>query len=294
MESCDLLIVGAGAAGLAAAKKAAALGCTRIVLAENRAKPGGVLLQCAHAGFGAGMTGPAYVEMLLQGFPKKVQLLLGTTVVSVAADRTAVLSGSIIGLQRLCFQQLILATGCREIPAGALDIAGSRPTGVYTAGQMQERMNLWQEVPQGPVIILGSGDLGLIMAGQLAAAGVVVTALVEQKATCGGMARNRYYLEKYGIPLLCKTTVCRVCGEKQLEGVVLYHLDTGQKQMVPCKTLLVAVGYQPERQLVRGLGRPSWLQLCGNCRVVHSMIEGVIQEGNTAAIAACRKLRGEA
>ena len=166
MEHCDILIVGAGAAGIAAARAAADAGCTSVLLVDRRANLGGVLLQCTHRGFGPSLTGPEYVARLTADFPKSVQICCGTSVLRVAANKTAVLIDP-HGLRQIQFQQLILAAGCREIPLGALPIAGTRPAGVYTAGQMQACMNLHGQLPEGPVVILGSGDLGLILAAQL-------------------------------------------------------------------------------------------------------------------------------
>ena len=190
MGHFDILIIGGGAAGIAAARAAADAGCKSIALVERKQKLGGTLLQCSHPGFGAGLTGGEYAAALVQDFPETVTLFLGTTVLSVEPNKTAHLSGD----RQISFSQLILATGSREIPLGALPIAGTRPKGVYTAGQMQEMMNLHGFVPQGPVVILGSGDIGLIMASQIAAMGISVT-LVDQKENCGGLARNRRCLK---------------------------------------------------------------------------------------------------
>ena len=178
-----------------------------------------------------------------------------------------------------------MATGCREIPIGALPIAGTRPKGIYTAGQMQEMMNLHGRVPEGPVVILGSGDLGLIMAKQLAQAGLVVT-LVEKKPSCGGMAKNQRCLQEYPIELICGETVTEVCGDPYLERVVLFD---GRE--IPCKTLLIAVGLRPEQELICGLDAPKWLHICGNCNRVHPMVEAVTQEGKQAGMAAYENLR---
>ena len=291
MKDCELLIIGAGAAGLTAARTAAESGCHQVVLVDSKAKPGGVLLQCAHQGFGQGLTGPQYIEQLLRDFPKQVELQCATTALSISKNKVAVLSGAKTGLQRLRFQELIFAAGCREIPAGALQLAGTRPEGVYTAGQVQEMMNLQYRVPEGPAVILGSGDLGIIMAGQLSASGCQINALVEQREKCGGMPRNQLHLERYALPLLCNSTVSRVYGERKLAGVVVHNLQSGKEDFIPCRTLLIAVGYTPERTLIQGLGVPEWLQLCGNCKAVHSMIEGVIQEGKTAGARAWRNIR---
>ena len=285
MESCDVLIVGGGAAGIAAAKAAAEHCRGRILLAERAEAPGGVLLQCAHRGFGPGLTGPETAAALMKDFPPQVELWYNTTVLRITEDRTALLSGRDTGLRQLGFRRLILATGCRERAFGSLGISGTRPRGVYTAGQAQALLNQKGRLPEGPVVILGSGDLGLILAGQLSEAGCSVAALVEQKAQCGGMARNRRCIEQYRIPLVCSSTVSRVCGGAALEGVIIKNLATGEEHYLPCKSLLIAVGYEPERELIRGLEGAEWLRLCGNCREIHPMIENVITEGKTAGYA---------
>ena len=273
MEHYDILIIGGGAAGIAAAKEAAG---ARVLLADRRAALGGVLLQCAHRGFGRNQTGMEYAAGLVRDFPESVTLALNTTVLSVSENKTARLSGRDFGQREVSFSRLILATGCREIPAGALPIGGTRPRGVYTAGQMQERMNLYGEIPQGPAVILGSGDLGLIMAKQLARAGLDVT-LVEKKDRCGGMARNQRCLEEYPIRLILSDSIAEIRGEKTLSGCV-----TTRGEYLPCKTLLIAVGLQPERELTASLGEPEWLHICGNCSRVHPMVEAVVQEGKQA------------
>ena len=221
----------------------------------------------------------------MKDFPPQVELWYNTTVLRITEDRTALLSGRDTGLRQLGFRRLILATGCRERAFGSLGISGTRPRGVYTAGQAQALLNQKGRLPEGPVVILGSGDLGLILAGQLSEAGCSVAALVEQKAQCGGMARNRRCIEQYRIPLVCSSTVSRVCGGAALEGVMIKNLATGEEAYLPCKSLLIAVGYEPERELVRGLEGAEWLRLCGNCREIHPMIESVITEGKTAGYA---------
>ena len=273
MEHYDILIIGGGAAGIAAAKEAAG---ARVLLADRRAALGGVLLQCAHRGFGRNQTGMEYAAGLVRDFPESVTLALNTTVLSVSENKTARLSGRDFGQREVSFSRLILATGCREIPVGALPIGGTRPRGVCTAGQMQERMNLYGEIPQGPAVILGSGDLGLIMAKQLARAGLAVT-MVEKRERCGGMARNQRCLEEYPIRLILSDSIAEIRGEKTLSGCV-----TTRGEYLPCKTLLIAVGLQPERELTASLGEPEWLHICGNCSRVHPMVEAVVQEGKQA------------
>ena len=283
MEHYDILIIGGGVAGIAAAKAA---GGARVLLAESRPQLGGVLLQCAHHGFGKDKSGTEYAAELLHDFPEEITLALNTMVLSVSENRTALLSGREFGRKRVGFSWLILATGCREIPMGALPIAGTRPKGVYTAGQMQELMNLHGFVPEGPAVILGSGDLGLIMARQLAQAGIDVT-LVEKKDSCGGMTRNRRCLEEYPIRLLCSDTIREVRGYPHITGCV-----TARGVYLPCKTLLIAAGMVPERELISHLGNPDWLHICGNCCAVHPMVEAVVNEGKQAGIAATEKLGG--
>ena len=289
MEHCNILIIGAGAAGIAAAKAAWEAGCRNILLVDRKAKMGGVLLQCAHHGFGKDLDGPEYTRKLLENFPSEVKFLPEVTALAVHPNRTALLSGKHIGKLEISFDQLILATGCREIPMGALPIAGTRPEGVYTAGFMQEMMNLHGHILEGPVVILGSGDLGLVMAKHLAKQAIPVT-LVEQRQSCGGMAKNQRCLQEYSIPLLCGTTITEVLGQKKLEAV-----KTADGRILPCKMLLIAAGLRPERELIRHLGNPHWLHICGNCSKVHPMVEAVVNEGTLAGKTAwenCKKQPG--
>ena len=280
MEHFDILIIGGGASGIAAARAAADAGCKSIALVERKQKLGGILLQCSHPGFGTGLTGEEYAAALVGDFPPEVTLFLDTTVLSVEENKIARLSGR----REISFSQLIYAAGCREIPMGALPIVGTRPKGIYTAGQMQEMMNLHGFVPEGPVVILGSGDIGLIMAAQIAALGISVT-LVEQRDTCGGLTRNRRCLKEYPIRLICGQTIAEVKGYPTLTGCCL----SGGENL-PSKTLLIAVGLRPDRALISGLGTPLWLHLCGNCNTIHPMVESVTAEGTRAGSTAVEEL----
>ena len=293
MESCDLFIVGGGAAGLSAARTAAEQGVKSILLADRMPGPGGILRQCIHRGFGGEMTGPEYINKLLEGFPQSVRFLWNTTVISVNERRRAVLSSPDSGLKEIEFEQMILASGCREIPAGSLEIAGTRPDGVYTAGELQRDMNLYGFVPEDPAVILGSGDVGLVMAWQLLEAGIEIKALVEKKESCGGLARNRMRLDKYRLLVRTHSTVVKLLGEERLEGVCIRNLDEAAEEYIPCRTLVIAAGLTPEQELVKRIQPQPWLHLCGNCRRIHGVVEGVVQEGRQAGLLVCEKLRDE-
>ena len=280
----DIVVIGAGAAGIAAAKSAFAFGCRSILLIDARKQMGGVLIQCAHHGFGSGLTGPEYIEKLTVDFPEEAEVWLDTTVLSIKKEKELVVSGAAVGVRTVSFQQLILAAGCLEIPIGNLAAAGTRPKGIYTAGQMQEMLHLYQEVPEEPVVILGSGDLGLILAADLSQKGIKVGAIVEQNPGCGGMAVNQKCLAEYQIPLICSSTITRIYGTDWITEVEITNLQTGKKDRMPCRSLLTAVGLRPDWSLLEGLEHPypDWIHICGNCRKVHPVIEAVIKEGKKA------------
>ena len=280
----ELLIVGAGAAGITAALSAWEAGCRDVLLVDRREQLGGILPQCLHEGFGLAqygmeLTGPDYTERITEKLAQTgVRLALGTEVLTVRGDKTAVLSDR-SGLTELHFERLILTAGCRERTIGSLPVAGTRPTGIFTAGQAQEMMNLRGQDVGREVLILGSGDLGLIMARQFVLAGKHVIAVVEKESRCGGMARNYHRcIEPYQIPIRFRTTVAAIHGEGRISGVTLRHLDSGAEEFLPCDTLVTALGLIPERELVRGLGDSDWLFLAGNCRRVHDLVDSAVAE----------------
>ena len=311
----EIVIVGAGAAGIAAARAAHEAGCRRILLLDSGAKMGGVLLRCTHRGFGPQLTGQVYVERLICGFPENVQVWLNTTVLSVK-NRYLILSGRETGVRKVYFDQMILSAGCLEIPLGFLPVAGTRPEGIYTAGQVQEMVNVYGELPEEPAVILGSGDLGLILAEQLSARGIRIAAMVEQKSACGGMAKNQERIRNCPIPLLCSSAITEVSGDRRLREVKIRNLLTGEESSISCRSLLIAAGLKPDRSLLQGIlpeyiqgtdqrkngyreeqaptetELPDWIHLCGNCHRVHPMIEMVIKEGKQAGISAFEKIRG--
>ena len=292
MDKYDLLVIGGGAAGMAAALTAAQDG-RRVLLAERSGRLGGVLPQCLHQGFGLSyfhqdLTGAAYAERFIRRLAAApVEVRLGTMVVELTAERTAWLSSE-AGFWQVGFAQAILASGCREIPLGALPIAGTRPSGIFTAGQAQQMVNLYGYDIGDEVVILGSGDIGLIMAQQLSRLGKQVRAIIEQKDHLGGLPEHQERCQRgWRIPVITSATIGEIHGQQRLSGVTVCHKD-GRRDYLPCSTLIVAVGLLPERELAAPLaidgGYPDWLALCGNCDYVHKIVDTVtIQAEKTAA-----------
>lgn len=284
MRTFKLLVVGAGAAGISAALAAWDAGCRDVLLLDRAESMGGILPQCLHEGFGLTtfgheLTGPEYTARLAEKLAGTgVVFLPGTEVLSVSEERIAVLSrrGAV---ERLRFERLILASGCRERSIGSLPVAGTRPAGIFTAGQAQERINLRHQDLGDEILILGSGDLGMIMARRFTLEGKHVIAVLEQEAQYGGMARNhRRCIEAFSIPLRCRMTVREIHGEGRIRGVTAEHLDSGEREFIACDTLVSALGLIPERELVRGLEDRDWLSLVGNCSRVHDIVDSAAAE----------------
>lgn len=285
MERTELLIIGAGAAGISAACAAWDAGCRDVVLADRRPCAGGILPQCIHEGFGLSafgreLTGPVYAGRLAERLARTgVRFLPGREVLAVTQEKTAVLSGS-GGVEEIRFEKLILATGCRERSIAPLQIAGTRPAGIFTAGQAQEMINLHHWELGCRIVILGCGDLGMIMARRFTLEGKQVLAVLEQNAHPGGMARNfRRCIEAHHIPIRYRCTIREIHGMPRITGVTVEDLDSGERELLPCDTLVTAVGLVPERELVRKLGEPDWLFLAGNCRRVHELADSAAAEG---------------
>lgn len=284
MERTELLIIGAGAAGISAACAAWDAGCRDVVLTDRLPYTGGILPQCLHEGFGLAaygseLTGPAYAERLAKALAQTgVRFLPGREVLAVTKEKTAVLSGS-GGVEEIRFERLILATGCRERSIGSLPVAGTRPAGIFTAGQAQEMINLHHWQLGSRVVILGSGDLGMILARRFTLEGKQVLAVLEQEAHFGGLARNYHRcIEAHHIPIRYRCTVREIHGMPRITGVTVEDLYSGERELLPCDTLVTAIGLVPERELVRGLGDPGWLFLAGNCRRVHDLVDSAAAE----------------
>ncbi len=288
MERTELLIIGAGAAGISAACAAWDAGCRDLVLVDRNERPGGVLPQCLHEGFGLAafgqeLSGPAYAERLTAALSRTgVRFLPCREVLAVTKEKTAVLSGG-GAVEEIRFERLILAAGSRERAAGSLSLAGTRPAGVFTAGQAQEMINLRHWHLGRRVVILGSGDLGMIMARRFTLEGAQVLAVLEQNARYGGLARNYHRcIRAHAIPILYRRTVREIHGMPRITGVTVENLDSGERQLLPCDTLVTAVGLLPERELIRGLEGEAWLSLAGNCSRIHELADSAAAEGAQA------------
>ena len=284
----DILIVGGGAAGMAAAAAASSLGVS-VTVADDREIPGGVLNQCVHSGFGLGrygkeMTGPEYADEEFRRFDESSAIYMpGCRVLSLFADKTALVS-SPDGLSRISFDECILAAGCTERSLWSLPVTGTRPDGVYTAGEAQEMIELGGYDTGSRIFILGSGDIGQIMARRFVQLGKTVVGMAEISDHLGGMKRNQEEcIRAYDIPVVLNSTVTEVRGFPCLTGVTLHHLDSGDDEFIECDTLITALGLEPDRSLAESLvaegGYPDWLHFCGNADFVHEIADSASAQG---------------
>ena len=263
----DIVAVGGGPAGLAAAISARDAGCGSILVIERDRALGGILNQCIHNGFGLitfdeELTGPEYAarfeEQALSG---GIDFMLDTMVIDVSADKLVTVVSRAEGLVQIQAKAVVLAMGCRERPRGALNIPGFRPAGIYSAGTAQRLVNIEGFMPGREVVILGSGDIGLIMARRMTLEGAHVACVAELMPYSGGLKRNIVQcLDDFGIPLLLSHTVVRIEGQKRVEAVVIAEVDgrgkpiPGTEVTYPCDTLLLSVGLIPENELSLSAG----------------------------------------
>ena len=325
MKQIDLVILGGGPAGLAAAIAAYEAGVRDLVILERDRELGGILNQCIHNGFGLHtfkeeLTGPEYAarfarEALTLGIPYK----LNTMVLDLSADRVVTAVNRTDGLFQLKAKAVVLAMGCRERPRGALNIPGTRPAGIYTAGTAQRLVNMEGFLPGRRVVILGSGDIGLIMARRMTLEGAKVLCVAELMPYSGGLKRNIVQcLDDFGIPLKLSHTVVDIQGKERVTGVTIAQVDEkskpipGTEEHIPCDTLLLSVGLIPENELSKAVGvelspvtnGPTVNEsletsipgvfACGNVLHVHDLVDYVSEEAQQAGKHAAAYVQGAA
>ena len=295
MKERSLVIIGGGPAGLAAAVAAYDAGERDILILERENELGGILNQCIHNGFGLHrfkeeLTGPEYADRYVQEVLKrKIEFRLQTMVLSVTSDRIIDYVNETEGYTKIKAGAIILACGCRERPRGAINIAGSRPAGTFTAGTAQRLVNIDGYLPGKEVVILGSGDIGLIMARRMTYEGAKVKAVVELMPYSSGLNRNIVQcLEDYDIPLLFSHTVIDIKGQDRVTGVVVAEVDSSLRpkpetaKEYSCDTLLLSVGLIPENELARN-AEVELSPVTGGAVVDENMmtsVEGIFAAGN--------------
>ena len=320
-----LIIIGGGPAGLAAAHAAYEKGLPAddILILERDSEPGGILNQCIHAGFGLHrfgeeLSGPEYAARYIKMVEDDgIEILTDCMVLSLTGDRKVTFISPKLGYVTAETDTVILAMGCRERTRGALNIPGSRPAGVYTAGCAQRYVNIEGYIPGRRAVILGSGDIGLIMARRMTLEGAKVLAVCEIMPYSGGLARNIVQcLDDFGIPLKLSHTIVNIHGKERVEGVTVAAVDEqngrrpipGTEEYIECDTVLLSVGLIPENELTRGAGitinpttsgacvnqnretETAGIYSCGNVLHVHDLVDFVSEEAEIAGHSAAERI----
>lgn len=321
MIKTDVLVIGGGPAGMSAALSASENG-SKVILVERDNVLGGILNQCIHNGFGLHyfkeeLTGPEFAHRFREMVEKdnNIQVYLNTIVTKIEKQRVDVVGS--VGVETIEAKAIILAMGCRERTAGNINLCGTRPMGVLTAGTVQKMVNIEGKMVGKDVVILGSGDIGLIMARRLTLEGAKVHAVFEINKTSSGLRRNiMQCLEDFNIPLLYSTTIFEVAGKDRVEGVWYGQVDEryqpieSSKKFLKCDTVVLSVGLVPEMQIANFVKlskntngavvnefyqtEKEWLFSCGNILHVHDLVDNVAleakQTGKFASLYALGKL----